>query len=240
MARKKVPEGKNVTILSEDTEKLIEDEIDTNPIVRNFKLADLNPAPYNPRRIDDEALVGLGESLTNLGYLQHIIVNVRDGHNVILGGHQRFKVLISKGILYADCVVVDVDKSTEKLINVSLNNREIEGDWDLDKLESLLADIKENSSDLFDRLKLNTLETNLDLNSIDFSDFDNEDEEDEKEDFTDEGLNQVELEFLPEDYVLFLKVIEKESINFKSPSKKVQYGLKLGQFLRRMDEEGAI
>jgi hypothetical protein len=212
----------------------------TNPEIRSFKIDDLNPAPYNPRRIDEEALDGLGESLKVINYLQHIVVNIRDDKNVILGGHQRYKILRKEGIKEIDCVVVDVDLDMEKIINVSLNNREIEGDWDLDKLEKMLAEINDYSSDLFDSLRLKSLEESLDLNSTDFDDFDNEDDDDNKEDFTGDELSSFEIEMLPEHYTIFLKLIEKESITFKSPAKKVQYGLKLGQFLQRMDDEGMI
>jgi len=211
-----------------------------SPIIKSFKLKDLNPAPYNPRSIDEEALEGLGESIVQLGYLQHIVVNIRDDNNIILGGHQRFKILLKEDVKEIDCVVVDVDVETEKIINLSLNNREIEGEWDLDKLEKLLAEARDHSEDLFNSLRLNSLEETLDLNSTNFDDFDNEDKDDDKSDFTDDQLNTLEIELLPEDYTLFLKLVEKETITFKSPSKKVQYGLKLGQFLRRMDEEGMI
>lgn len=214
--------------------------INTSPEIRKFRLSELNPAPYNPRRIDDEALAGLDNSLTTIQYLQHIVVNVRDDRNIILGGHQRFKVLLRHGIEEADCVVVDVDEDMEKVINITLNNPEISGQWDLDKLEKLLAETKAYSEDLFRDLRLISLEESLDLNSSDFHDFDEEDDEEEDRGHMDDELNVITIELLPEHHVIFLRLMEKEKISYKSPSKKVQYGLKLGQFLSRMDEEGMI
>ena len=66
-----------------------------------FLLEDLSPAEYNPRFIDDEALNGLDESIVTFGYLQPIMVNIRDKKNSIVSRHQRYKVLKKKGILKA-------------------------------------------------------------------------------------------------------------------------------------------
>lgn len=201
---------------------------------RVFNLEDLNPAKYNPRTIDDESLNGLGESLSDFGYIQPIIVNIRDNLNIIVGGHQRYKILKKKGILKAECVIVDVDQIKEKAMNISLNNPEISGRWDLNKLELLTAELKDEIEN-FDQLRLDSLELSLDLNNIEFNDYDEEDEDRDKE-FSPEQLYVIEIEFLPEDYELFLEIVNNEDISFKSPSKKVQYGLKLSQYLKRVSQ----
>lgn len=206
--------------------------------LEKFKLSDLNPSKYNPRIIDDDALNGLGESIETFGYLDPLVINVRDGKNTIVSGHQRFKILLKQDIEDIECVVVDVDEDEEKAINISLNNPEIQGRWDLDKLETLLADLKESIPN-FEDLKLSLLESTLELNIEDFSDFDSEDEEKDKK-IIDDELNIFELEMKPEDYKLFLEIMEKEKISFKSRLRRVQYGLKLGQFLQRLYDEGAF
>ena len=61
------------------------------PCLRKIKLNDIKGADYNPRKISNEALGRLTKSLSELGDLQPITVNVRTG-NTIIGGHQRFKI----------------------------------------------------------------------------------------------------------------------------------------------------
>ena len=99
--------------------------------IRKFKLSALQPADYNPRTITDEALQGLAASLERFGCVEPIIVNVRGGSNVIVGGHQRYKVL--KKILAPSekisCVTVDLDKTREKLLNLTLNNPKTQGEF---------------------------------------------------------------------------------------------------------------
>ena len=166
------------TVISVDDREKIK-ELILKMETRVFDIEDLVPASYNPRVIDDEALNGLDESLSSLGYLQPIIVNVRDNKNVIVGGHQRYKVLLRKGVKQVECVIVDVDLETEKAMNISLNNPEISGRWDLNKLEPLLAELHADIPN-FDQLQLSVLEASLDLNMEDFGNFDEEDEDKEE------------------------------------------------------------
>ncbi len=64
----------------------------------------------------------------------------------IIGGHQRYKVLKELGYNEVECSIVDLDKTKEKALNIALNK--ISGDWDNDKLESLLKELKEQEFDL--------------------------------------------------------------------------------------------
>ncbi len=105
--------------------------VKTDPQIRKFKLSELNPASYNPRSITDNALQGLANSLQKFGCVEPIVVNVRDGKNVIVGGHQRHKALVK---LHGEdfevtCIVVDLDEADEKLLNLSLNNPHIQGEF---------------------------------------------------------------------------------------------------------------
>src|SRR4051812_1397231 len=75
------------------------------PEVRVMRLADLKPAPYNPRRISKEAMDGLTVSLKEFGLLQDIVMNKRTGH--IVGGHQRWRAMQAEGVTEAPVKVVD-------------------------------------------------------------------------------------------------------------------------------------
>jgi hypothetical protein len=54
-------------------------------------IADLVPAPYNPRTISSEALAGLRGSVERFGLVEPVVWNRRTGR--VVGGHQRLKVL---------------------------------------------------------------------------------------------------------------------------------------------------
>ncbi len=110
--------------------------------VETRRVADLLPAPYNPRSISDEALAGLGESIGRFGLVQPVIVNSRTGR--IVGGHQRLKVLRARGVEETDVVVVDLPEAEEKALNLALNSQAISGEW----TEAALALVEEVAKDL--------------------------------------------------------------------------------------------
>lgn len=106
-----------------------------NVNIIKMKLADLKPAEYNPRRISDEAFAGLGQSISRFGMLANIVWNKRSGN--IVGGHQRYKQLLEMGETEADVIVVDLDDNEEVSLNITLNNREVRGDFTKDVIEQL-------------------------------------------------------------------------------------------------------
>lgn len=105
-----------------------------------WQLADINPAAYNPRKITQHALVGLQNSILAFGELQPIVVNRRTGN--IVGGHQRFEAMRALGETEFEVVVADFDETTEKAANLSLNNQAIQGTWNDDLLDELLATLQ--------------------------------------------------------------------------------------------------
>jgi len=133
-----------------------------------FKVKDLHPAEYNPRTIKKEALNGLEKSLDKFGYLQHIVVNTRDGRNTIISGHQRIKALALDGNEKIECIVVDFDDVTEKAANVALNAESISGDWDLEGLEAILQELQVELPE-FEDINLDGLADDLgiELDSLD-------------------------------------------------------------------------
>jgi DNA modification methylase len=100
-------------------------------------------APYNPRRISEHDLDALRRSLKFFGTVEPIIVNRRSGH--IVGGHQRVKAAEAEEIATLPVVYVDLDEPSEKQLNIALNR--ISGEWDPEKLEAVLADLKAGGAD---------------------------------------------------------------------------------------------
>jgi len=99
------------------------------PGVSMFRLDQLKPAPYNPRVIVAEALEGLTNSISKFGCVEPIVINTRGKKNIIVGGNQRFKALQSLGITEALCVTISCSRADEKLLNLTLNNPQIQGDF---------------------------------------------------------------------------------------------------------------
>ena len=110
-------------------------------LIEKKNTADLLPADYNPRKAlkpGDAEYEKLKRSIEQFGYVEPVIWNKTTGR--VVGGHQRLKVLIDMGITEVECVVVEMDESQEKALNIALNK--ISGDWDKDKLALLIADLQ--------------------------------------------------------------------------------------------------
>jgi|SRR3990172_756529 len=127
-----------------------------NPNMQMILLADMNPAPYNPRVISESAKRGLKKSIETFGLVEPIVWNRRTGN--VVGGHQRFHELVSRKITETNCSVVDLPLEKEKELNLTLNNRFIQGDFVSEDLNKILYEIKSietiiNFTDLgFDKL----------------------------------------------------------------------------------------
>jgi DNA modification methylase len=107
----------------------------------------INPAPYNPRidlKPGDTEYEKLKRSIEEFGYIDPLIWNKRTGN--LVGGHQRFKILLEKGLTEIEVSVVDLDETKEKALNLALNK--ISGDWDESKLTDLLSELEESEIDI--------------------------------------------------------------------------------------------
>ena len=133
----------------------------------NKPLNDLLPAPFNPRvnlEPDDPRYRKLKHSIERFGLVEPLVWNQHTGH--LVGGHQRRKILNELGYDEAPVSVIDLEPGAEKALNVVLNNRLAQGDWDLPQLTTVLADLNElPESELsatgFDASHLKTLQDQL-------------------------------------------------------------------------------
>ncbi len=126
----------------------------TDLIIERMPIEKLAPAPYNPRHISPEALVGLRASLERFGCVEPVIWNKRTGH--VVGGHQRLKALQQLGESETQVVVVDLEEVEEKALNVALNNPAIAGEFTAE-IHTLLAELKDLLPEYYDDLRFDDL-----------------------------------------------------------------------------------
>ncbi len=119
-----------------------------------LRRSEIRPADYNPRVIDAEAKKALKRSIKRFGVVGGIIVNKRT-NNTIVGGHQKVAIL-DEMYKYPEndytlrVEMIDVDFETEKTLNIALNNSNISGRWDYEKLAQLIPDIDYKDAGLTD------------------------------------------------------------------------------------------
>lgn len=139
-----------------------------------IKIKDLIPADYNPRKKlkpGDAEYEKIKNSIQEFGYVDPVIVN-KD--MTIIGGHQRVNVLSDLGFEEIDCVLIDIDKTKEKALNIALNK--ITGEWDKEMLADLIADLQDSDFDVtmtgFDPPEIETLMNSVHDKDIAEDDFD--------------------------------------------------------------------
>lgn len=113
---------------------------------KKLKIADLRPADYNPRKAlkpGDSEYEKIKNSIAEFGYVEPVIVN---SDMTIIGGHQRVTVLQDLGYSEIDCIVIEIDKTKEKALNIALNK--ITGEWNKELLADLIADLQDSDFDV--------------------------------------------------------------------------------------------
>lgn len=144
-------------------------------VIQTLNIKNLIPADYNPRKDlkpGDAEYEKLRRSMEEFGYVEPVIWNKQTGH--VVGGHQRLKVLVQMGQSEIDCVIVDMDEQNEKALNIALNK--VSGDWDNDKLASLITDLSDAAFDIsltgFDSAEIDALFKDTLKDAIKEDDFD--------------------------------------------------------------------
>ena len=123
--------------------------------IDKITLNEIKPATYNPRIMSIEEQEKLEKNLQEFGLVDPIIINLKN--NQIIGGHQRYEILQKEqektgkqkeftliqmgdiGWVFLDEDMYINDENHEKALNLALNK--ISGEWDTNKLQSLLEEI---------------------------------------------------------------------------------------------------
>ena len=115
--------------------------------IKKVKISDINPAKYNPRKDlqpGDPEYEKIKRSIEEFDCVEPLVLNKRG--NVLVGGHQRLKVLKERGDIEVECSIVDLEPAKEKALNIALNK--ISGEWDFPKLKDLLEEIDTGEFDI--------------------------------------------------------------------------------------------
>lgn len=126
-------------------------------IIKKINITDINEADYNPRTISDDEMTKLENSITEFGFVDPMIINLKN--NKLIGGHQRYNALLSlnmkKGNFAEELNLVELgdigwvfpdmdlkieSEQHEKALNIALNK--ISGTWDNEKLFILLEELE--------------------------------------------------------------------------------------------------
>ena len=125
--------------------------------IKKINITDINEADYNPRTISDDEMTKLENSITEFGFVDPMIINLKN--NKLIGGHQRYNALLSlnmkKGNFAEELNLVELgdigwvfpdmdlkieSEQHEKALNIALNK--ISGAWDNEKLFTLLEELE--------------------------------------------------------------------------------------------------
>ncbi|MCA9273959.1 MAG: DNA modification methylase [Phycisphaerales bacterium] len=112
--------------------------------IETVPTSQINPAPYNPRldlKPGDPEYESIARSIDEHGLVEPLVWNRRTGH--LVGGHQRFKVLLARGDETVQVSVVDLPLEREMTLNLALNK--VGGKWDERRLAQLLDDLLDDS-----------------------------------------------------------------------------------------------
>jgi DNA modification methylase len=106
-------------------------------LVEMVPIGRLHPDPANPRRISEEELDALENSMRRYGCVQPIVA-LPDG--TVVGGHQRLIAARRLGYEVVPVIWVDLSLEQARLLGLALNK--IQGSWDEALLGRLLAELQ--------------------------------------------------------------------------------------------------
>ena len=94
-------------------------------------IKDLKPNPKNPRQINKQQLQHLEELIDKFGLIDRPIVNL---DNMIIGGHQRIKILKKQKVKQVECWVPDHLLDEKEVEHLMIGHNLNQGSWDWEAL----------------------------------------------------------------------------------------------------------
>lgn len=139
----------------------------STPVVVEVDRETLVDAYYNPNTITKKAFAKLKKSIREHGLVDLPVYNKRTMN--IVGGHHRLRAIDSiKGTkkYRVKVIEIDVDPATEAKINIRLNNKSMQGDWDSNALKFAFEEFHLDPIDIgFDQTDLDVIFSSLETNA---------------------------------------------------------------------------
>lgn len=119
--------------------------------IKTLNIEEIKTDNYNPRKLTEEQEINLTESIKRFGLIDPLILNShKERNNILIGGHQRLKIIKKLNYKEVPIVYVNLSEEKEKELNLRLNQNN--GEWDYDLLKNfeteLLLDVGFDNSDL--------------------------------------------------------------------------------------------
>lgn len=130
--------------------------------IKQLPLAILANARENPRAIKRAARKYLDGLLAEFGLVDVLQYNRRTGE--LIGGHQRIDWLRRQGVTSVAVVVLDLDETRAKALNVGLNNPKAQGHY-TDALANVLAQVAPVIPQVYDGIGLAALLSRSDVSA---------------------------------------------------------------------------
>jgi len=100
-------------------------------ITKEYPLNSIIFSEYNPRQLTKDQHKDLKDSIERFGIVDPLIINThKDRENILIGGHQRLRIIKEMGYDKVPCVEVELSYDLEKELNIRLNKNTGEWDWD--------------------------------------------------------------------------------------------------------------
>lgn len=99
--------------------------------LKKFKIKDLKPFAKNPRQLSETQYTHLKTSLDKFGLIDKPICTAE---GLIIGGHQRLKVLKKEGVKEVECWIPDRELLPKEIEEANIRLNKNQGDWDYDIL----------------------------------------------------------------------------------------------------------
>lgn len=99
--------------------------------LKKFKIKDLKPYSKNPRQLSENDYTHLKMSLDKFGLIDKPICTIE---GLIIGGHQRIKILKKQGVKQVECWVPDRELTPKEIEEANIRLNKNQGEWDFDVL----------------------------------------------------------------------------------------------------------
>ena len=171
----------------------------------------------------------LSRVLSDIGFADALVVRIVDNKYELLDGHLRKDIAREQEV---PVLIVDLNDKEAALFLASFDTSTGMADADCEIYASLIASIEDDYYDIVEMI-----ESPLGNMAFDDMGIADDDEDDSNDLLCHNGMMHIDIEFIPEDYESFIRVMNAIKINYNTPVKATIYGIKMGMLMKRVIDE---